>query len=146
MSKSADLRFLPETGGIYQYIFEYTVDQQYMDQPMKSNLKATFTLFVTGGEGADKVLKAKYDRFAIDMQSPSGNLSADTDQAVPGAEAIRADPSKMIGRLFHAIKGQAFTIRINQLGQVTAVGGLDSIVDHITGTIIPVDGGQHLLG
>lgn len=135
-TKPIDLKFNPALGDRYTYLFEYDMQQQFMGQPVNTTLKAAFFMEVTGQEGAEKIIQARYDRFALNLQSPSGSIAADTDQPAPDAEAIKADPSKMISRLYHAIKGQSFTIRINTRGEVTAVKGFDTIIDRITTAVM----------
>lgn len=134
----AALRFNPPAGQAIGYDFEFDIRQQYLDQPANSALRVGLSMVCTGEEDGLKVLKVSYTRFALKMEpaAPAGNIDADTDQPVPDAAAISADPARMPARIFHAMKGQDFTLKLNQLGEIVAVTGMDSIVERVAASIV----------
>ncbi|WEK35699.1 MAG: DUF6263 family protein [Candidatus Pseudobacter hemicellulosilyticus] len=132
-----ELRFDPPAGKPMNYLFSFVIQQQYMGQAVNSTMQMGLSLQQTGEERGEKILTASYHRFSLRMESGGAMvLELDTDQPNPTKAAIRENTALLQGRILHALLGQAFTMRVNQLGEISAVSGLDSIADRIAQVVV----------
>jgi hypothetical protein len=128
------LKFNFEKGKSYDYEMIMNMDQEVMGQKIKMDMTMYYTLDVKEAEGDTKIITSTYDRFkmAMDMGSMM-SIDMDTDKPLVESEGTdpRKDPMKMVNRLFSAIKGRQFQLKVNAEGKVLEVTGMQELASSI---------------
>ena len=130
-SQTVDLKLNLTKGEKYPYAYILDIEQELPQGPMKMSIGMGITMVVTGEEGTSKIIEASYQRFAMKMNMEQVSLDIDTDLPAPSMEDIAADPAKAMAKIFHAIKGQVFTMVVNAQGELVKVTGFEKIVDNV---------------
>ncbi len=133
-SKSATsakmLKFNFEKGKGYDYEMNIDMDQEIMGSSTKLGIATYYSMDVMEDDGKVKVLQARYDRFKMDMDLFGMKLNVDTEKPVDTAGASK-DPMQMISRLFGAIKGKQFRMKVDAEGKVLEINGFKEIAESI---------------
>ncbi len=127
------LKFNFEKGKGYDYEMIMNMDQEVMGQTVKMDMSAYYSMNVLEDNGNEKTISITYDRFKIGMNMAGMNMDVDTDKPLPesGADDNKKDPMKMVNRLFGAIKGQQFTMKVNAEGKVMEITGVKEMANSI---------------
>lgn len=127
------LKFNLEKGKGYDYEMTINMDQELMGQKMKMDMSSYYSMNVNGEEGDNKVITTTFERFKLGMDMGMMNLDVDTDKPMPeGDDAdMKKNPMKMINRVFGAIKGRKFIMKVNSEGQVVEVSGFKEMANSI---------------
>jgi hypothetical protein len=136
-SKGVNLKFNLQKGKAYQYVMDQDMQQEMSGQKMSSKMNFAYSLEVTDDVGGVKTLKTTYDRIAMSMSSPNGDINIDTDH--PSADtASLANPMQMMGGMFNALKGKSFIMKVDAEGNITEVSGLNELVQSMVANM-PVE-------
>jgi hypothetical protein len=128
------LKFNLEKGKGYDYDMVWDMDQKIMGQDMKMSFGANFTMNVTDDDGKVKTISSTYKSFKMYMKMPQAEIDVDTDK--PADEAADAtNPMAMVGKVFRAIKGKSFVIKVDNEGTVISVEGFEDIVNSMVESI-----------
>lgn len=137
-SKSATaskmLKFNFEKGKGYDYEMIMNMDQEIMGQKMKMDMNIYYSLNVTESDGDTKTITSTYDRFKMSMAMGNMmNLDVDTDNPMPTSAGTDPDkdPLKLVNRMFSAIKGKQFVLKVNGEGKVLEVTGMRELAQSI---------------
>ena len=123
------LRFNFENGKGYDYEMNMSMDQSIQGAgPVKMDMLFYYSLDVTGEEGELKNVRARYDRFKMKMAVMGMNLDVDTDNPPKTEEESAGNPLAMMDKMFGAIKGKEFNMKINREGKVLEVTGFKEMV------------------
>jgi len=127
------LRFNFEKGRGYDYEMNTSMDQAIMGQTMKMDMAAYYSMDVKDDDGSLKTITSTVDRFKIRMDMGSFSLDVDTDKPMqdPGFSTGEKNPLKMVNAMLNAIKGQSFTMKVNQEGKVMEVTGFENMAKSI---------------
>src|SRR3954464_9991166 len=74
-SKGVDLKFNLKKGKAYEYVMDMDMQQEMSGQKMSSKMNFVYTLEVTDDVGGVKTLKTTYDRIAMSMSNPTGDIN-----------------------------------------------------------------------
>ena len=132
------LKFNFEKGKSYDYEMIMNMDQEVMGQKIKMDMTMYYSLDVTDSEGDTKIIRSTYDRFKLGMDMGSMvNIDVDTDKPLPesGAEDIKKDPMKIMNKMFGAIKGKQFILKVDAEGKVLEVTGLQELASSIVDSL-----------
>ncbi len=122
------LKFKLEKGKQYGYEMSWDMDQKIMDRDDKINLLGNFSFEVTADDGKIKTLKGIYRRFRLYMKIMELEMDIDTDKPVVAA-GENENIEGMMKRLFSRIKGNAFTMKVDEEGNILSVSGFDEIIN-----------------
>jgi hypothetical protein len=131
-SASKMLRFGFEKGRGYDYEMIISMDQEMMGQKIQMDMTNYYSMVVTEDNGATKNISTTFERFKMNMGIGGMNIEIDSDNPLPdfgnktGKEAI----DKLNG-LLGAIKGQKFSMLVNEEGQVLEVKGFETMANTI---------------
>ncbi|MEQ1677641.1 MAG: DUF6263 family protein [Chitinophagaceae bacterium] len=123
------LQFNFEKGKGYDYEMMMDIDQKVMGQPMKMGMSTYYSMDVTEDDGIMKTLTTRFDRFKMDMNVAGMDMTVDTDKKATADDD--KNPMQMMNRIFGAIKGQQFTMKINKEGKVEEVSGFKEMAGAI---------------
>ncbi|MCX6318800.1 MAG: DUF6263 family protein [Bacteroidetes bacterium] len=115
------LRFNFENGKGYDYEMSMNMDQEIMGQPMKMEMTNYYSMDVQGDEGTSKLVTTQFDRMKMKMNVAGIDMDVDSDKKGVSAEK---DPMSIMNRVFGAITGRRFTMKVNAEGKVEEVRGL----------------------
>jgi len=122
------LKFDLEKGKQYGYEIVWDMDQKVMDRDDKINLLGNFSFEVIADDGKIKTLKGVYRTFRLYMKIMGLEMDIDTDKPT-AAVSENENIEGMMKRLFSKIKGKAFTMRVDEEGNILSVSGLDEIIN-----------------
>lgn len=125
------LRFNFENGKGYDYEMQMSMDQNIQGAgPMKMDMLFYYSLDVTGDDVKTKNVHARYDRFKLNMDVAGMSIDVDTDK--PATEEKDGNEMNkalyMMDKLFGAIKGKEFNMKINGEGKVEEVTGFKEMI------------------
>ena len=106
----------------------WDTDQRIMDRTDRISLVSNLFFEVIADDDNVKVLKGEYRKFRLYMKIM--DLEMDIDMDKPAA-AENESLEGIMQRLFSKIKGRAFTLKVDEKGNVIAVSGFDEIITGI---------------
>lgn len=124
------LKFNFEKGKGYDYEMIINMDQEIMGQKMQMDMSNYYSMDVVEDDGNIKTITSKFDRFKMKMNVVGMNLEVDTDNPLPESGEIsdgKTDPFKKINQMFGAIKGQQFSMKVDQEGKILSVEGFENM-------------------
>lgn len=126
------LKFNLEKGRGYDYEMIMNFDQELMGQAFKMDMTTYYSMDVDGDEGGIKTIRSVIERFKMNTSLMGMNVDVDTDHPVKDDSAsLRKDPMAVISRVFGAIKGQVFTMKVNQQGKILEVTGFEKMGENL---------------
>jgi hypothetical protein len=132
-SASKMLKFNFEKGKDYDYEMISSVDQEIMGHTMQMDISAYYSMDVTEDNGNTKTITTSIDRFKMNMEVGGMNLEVDTDKPVTddNDSSGKKNPLKMVDRIFNAIKGQHFSMKVDAEGKVLEVTGFENMAQSL---------------
>jgi hypothetical protein len=92
-----------------------------MGQPMKMDMLYYYSMDVTGDDGKSKTITTHIDRVKMNMNMAGMDFNIDSDKKTAMDEK---DPMAIVNRVFGAISGRSFIIKVNAEGKVEEVSGI----------------------
>lgn len=130
------LKFNLEKGKGYDYELTTNMDQEIMGQPMKMDMVMYYSMDVSGEDEGAKTIIASFERFKMKTEVAGFNLDVDTDKPLPAESGdSNDDPFKAINKVFSAVKGQKFTMKVNAEGKITDVQGFETMAASIADSL-----------
>lgn len=120
-------KFNLEKNKHYEYEITWDMDQKMMDKESKINLLAGYSFEVTGEKDKIKTLRGVYNNFRLYMKIMDMEMDIDTEKPVDNISGD--DPMNLMKKLFSGIKGKAFTMKVDEEGNVLSVTGFDEIIN-----------------
>lgn len=121
------LNLQPGSQYAYNMDMKMAMQQSAMGQNIKTeqNMVMESTYDVAAGEGSDKKITVTYDRIAMEMKTPMGNMNYDSK-----------DPSKSNDKLavMSNMLHKPFTMEVSEQGEIKKVDGLSAIVNSMGDT------------
>ncbi len=122
------LKFNLENGKGYDYEMTISMDQEIMDQPMKMDMTTYYSMDVRGEDAGARTINASFERFKMKTAVAGMNLDIDTDKPVTDTSGdLKENPMAAINKVFGAIRGQQFTMKVNAEGKITEVKGFENM-------------------
>ena len=119
----ATLTFNLEAGKSYRQVTDNrsTVVQEMNGQQMKieMSMKATVTYLVKAVNETNYDIDVQYESSAMTMTLPNGVLTFSSEK--------EADANDVVSLMLKAIKGKVFNIKMDKLGKVQEITGVDAI-------------------
>ncbi|MGQ0738879.1 MAG: DUF6263 family protein [Bacteroidota bacterium] len=126
------LKFNLENGKGYDYEMTVNMDQEIMGQPMKMDMTVYYSMDVSEDNGTVKTINASYERFKMNTAVGGMNIDIDTDKPITGDTSdMKTNPLLAVNKVFGAIKGQKFTMKVNAEGKITDVTGFENMGKNI---------------
>jgi len=130
------LKFDLEKGKAYDYEMTINMDQEIMGQEIKMDMTTYYSMNVNGDDGGTKTIAASFERFKMKTAIAGMNLDVDTDKEVKTDTAdIKADPLSVINKVFGAIKGQKFSMKVSPEGKITDVTGFENMAENMANSL-----------
>ncbi|HEU4471153.1 MAG TPA: DUF6263 family protein, partial [Flavisolibacter sp.] len=127
-SEAKVLKFNLEKGKGYRYTMNTKMNQEMGGQKMATEMKFDYRFEVVNDSADVKTVKATYDRLAMNMSLPNGDVNVDTDQ--PVADSITGEnPAAMMQGMFGAMKGKSFTLKVDAEGNILSVEGITEMAE-----------------
>jgi Family of unknown function (DUF6263) len=111
------LRFNFENGKGYDYEMNMEMD---MGSQMKMDMLNYYSMDVTADDGATKTITTRIDRVKMKMNMAGMDITVDSDAKGSGDEA---SPVAILNKIFGAITGRQFIMKVNAEGRVQEVSG-----------------------
>ena len=125
-SAGSVLKFNLEKDKQYDYEIIWDMDQKVMDKDSKINLLAGYSFEVTDEKDRIKTLRGVYKNFKLYMKIMDMEIDIDTDK--PVSNMSEDDQMGLMKKIFTGIKGKAFTMMVDEEGNVLSVSGFDEII------------------
>ena len=75
-------------------------------------------------------IRATYTRIAMDIASPSGNITLDSDQPLKDTAASgELDPTTLMKQMFASMKGKSFVMNVAPDGTITGITGVNEMAE-----------------
>lgn len=124
-------RFNPPVGAAYDITMQMDMDQKVMGQNNKIGLITTYNMHIKGLDTGLYDLHMKYNHFRMSMNAGGMDMEIDTDKPAT-APPNTGDPTgmmvAMMNRVFSGIKGQSFSMKLSESGEISDIRGLENIV------------------
>ena len=123
------LKFDLEKGKGYDYEMIMNMDQEIMGQKIQLDMSTYYSMEVEADSADTKTITTSIDRFK--MKGGTGGFVFEVDTDMPIQESTdstdKENPLKMVNKIFAAIRGQKFTMKVNAEGKVTDVRGFENM-------------------
>lgn len=130
------LKFDLEKGKGYDYEMIINMDQEIMGQPMKMDMTTYYSMDVSGDEGGIKTIISSFERFKMKTSVAGMNIDVDTDEEIKGDSSdLKTNPLGAINKMFGALKGQKFTMKVNPEGKITEVTGFENMAENMANSL-----------
>lgn len=122
------LKFDLEKGKGYDYEMSMNVDQEIMGQQIKMDMTTYYSMDVNGDDGGVKTIVSSFERFKLKSSLAGLDIDVDTDTPATGDSAdTKRNPFAAVNKIFGAIKGQQFTLKVNPEGKIIEMTGFEGI-------------------
>lgn len=125
------LKFNFEKGKSYDYDMITDFDQEVMGQKQEISMTAQYGMDVTGSNNGVVDITTTFNAFRLNMEIMGMTIEADTEKPLPKDTSSALNPLTMMSRLFHAIKGQQFQMKVDPDGKVLEVKGMEEMAEKI---------------
>jgi hypothetical protein len=130
------LKFNLESGKGYDYDMTINMDQDIMGQSMKMDMSTYYSMDVTGEQAGTKTITTAIDRFKMKTAVAGFNIDIDTDKPfVADSGDVMGKSLGALNKVFAAIKGQVFTMKVTSEGKITEVSGFESMGQKIADSL-----------
>lgn len=124
-------RFNPPVGAAYDITMQMDMEQKIMGQNSKIGMSTTYNMNVKGLDTGVYDLHMKYNHFRMTMHAGGMEMEIDSDK--PATEAPNTgDPAAMMvammNRVFSGIKGQSFSMKLSESGEISDVNGFENMI------------------
>jgi Family of unknown function (DUF6263) len=136
------LKFDLEKGKGYDYEMIINMDQELMGQPVQMDMTTYYSMDITEDDGRIKTISSKLERLKMKTAMMGFNIDVDTDVPVDRDTLdVNKNPLEIVKKVFAALKGIKFSMKVNREGKVTEVIGLDNLSDKLAAEL-GLDEGQ----
>jgi FtsP/CotA-like multicopper oxidase with cupredoxin domain len=127
--KKTDFRFNLQKGSVYEYAITMDMEQAMGEQKVNTGMNMNYNIEVTEDDGNIKTLKATYGRTVMKMTGQGTSMEIDSDKVVPAEQEGLNMVVDMMSRMFAALKGKSFIMKVNEKGEITEVQGINELAD-----------------
>jgi len=127
------LKFDLENGKGYDYELIFNMDQEIMGQDMQMDMTTYYSMDVAGDNGGTKTITTAIDRLKMRTEVAGFKVDFDTDKPFSSSDTTDMMGKSMgaLNKVFGAIKGQTFTMKVNPEGKILAVTGFEDMAKNI---------------
>ncbi len=122
-SPSAMLRFNLPKGKTYAFTMEMDMNQEQGGQTVGSSMLYNYQMAVTGSSNNNKTLKVTYGKMEMNMNMGGQKLSFSSEDK----SLDKNNPMQMVSRMFAAMKGKSFSMKVSPDGEILSVEGFDKL-------------------
>ena len=124
------LKFDLDKGKQYGYNIEMNSTQNYQGRDFQSKMNFGYDMEVLDKTDSATTIRATYTRIAMDIASPSGNITLDSDQPLKDTAANgELDPTTLMKQMFASMKGKSFVMTVAPDGTITQITGVDQMAE-----------------
>jgi len=128
------LKFNLQKGKTYNYSMNVDMDNEVQGQKMSSDMNFNYEIAVTDDLNGIKTLSTTYRRIVMNMDAPGMNVEVDTDEPLKDS-ANSGNPMNMMGKMFHALKGKSFQMKVSEEGQIVEVVGMQELTEAMVSSV-----------
>ncbi|HRG81300.1 MAG TPA: DUF6263 family protein, partial [Chitinophagaceae bacterium] len=126
------LKFDLEKGKGYDYEMIINMDQEILGQPVQMDMTTYYSMDIIDDDGSIKTISSKLERFKMNTVMMGFNLDIDTDDPVSKDTGdVKRNPLELMKKVFGALKGTKFNMKVNREGKITEVSGLENLGDKL---------------
>lgn len=123
-SASKLLKFNLEKGKGYDYDMVWDMNQEIMGKETAISIGAAYSIRVDDDKDHIRSLTSVYKSFRMNMDMMGVKLDIDTDKPAPASnDSSEKMPTAMMSKIFSAIVGKSFTMKVDEEGKVLEVSG-----------------------
>jgi hypothetical protein len=119
-TKPITLQFNLQKGKRYKYTMEVSQDMQA--QNVKNSMMTGYTLAVLDDVGGVRTLLATYDKIVMRTSMGAQKIEVSSENA-----GDVSNPLGQLSKVFAAVKGKSFTMKVRKDGEILEVEGFDKI-------------------
>lgn len=123
------LKFNLQNGKTYAYKMVMDLNSEAQGQKVQTAMNFDYDIAVAGDSAGVKTLKTTYKHMAMNMKLPTGEMTVDSDKPADKNADLQSNPSAVMGKMFAAMVGKIFVMKVDPEGKVTQISGLDEIAD-----------------
>lgn len=124
------LKFDLDKGKRYGYDIEMNSTQNYQGRDYQSKMNFGYDMEVLDKTDSATTIRATYTRIAMDIASPSGNITLDSDQPLKDTAASgELDPTTLMKQMFASMKGKSFVMNVAPDGTITGITGVNEMAE-----------------
>lgn len=123
------LKFNLQNGKTYSYKMVMDMNSEAQGQKVQSAMNFDYDIAVAGDSAGIKTLKTTYKHMAMNMKLPTGEMTVDSDKPADNNADLQSNPSAVMGKMFAAMIGKVFVMKVDPEGKVTQISGLNEIAD-----------------
>jgi hypothetical protein len=101
---------------------------------MKIDMSYYYSMDVSADDGKMKTITTSFDRVKMNMNVGGMEMAIDSDKK-PEGSADTKNPVEIMNRLFGAISGQRFVMKVNAEGKVEEITGFKEMADVIADSL-----------
>jgi len=126
------LKFDLEKGKGYDYEMIINMDQELMGQPVQMDMTTYYSMDITADDGNVKTISSTLDRFKMKTSVMGFNIEVDTDDPL-GSDTteLKKNPVELMKKMFTALKGTRFSMKVDREGKITDIIGLENLGDKL---------------
>lgn len=128
------LKFNFENGKGYDYEMITKIDQEIMGQPMKMDMSYYYSMDVSADDGNMKTITTRFDRVKMNMNIAGLDMVVDSDKRSERSDNDK-NPMEIMNRLFGAISGQRFVMKVNNEGKIEEITGFKEMAGAIADSL-----------
>jgi hypothetical protein len=120
---SVQLRFNLNKGKRYDYTMVYDINQEANGRKMQNKMSWKYEMAVLDDKEKVKTIRTTYRQIDMLMNMDGNKMEFSSEKAAEAGNNLMQMPSKMFG----AIKGKSFTMKVDDMGRIISVDGFDKI-------------------
>jgi hypothetical protein len=128
-SSIADTRFIfnLQKDRSYAYTIEWDMTQQAADDTSVVRVSSAYQLDVIDIDDDIRTITTTYKNMQVGMNMMGVDIRVDTRQPFADSTEDHLEIPELVSRMFYALKGNSFTMKVNTEGKVLEVKGLDQV-------------------
>lgn len=127
---AVELKFNLQKGKSYTYTMDMEMEGEMQGQKLENDMAFEYSVEVVDDKDSLKTLKTTYDRIKMEMNAGQMNMHVDTNEPQQDSAADpRQNPMAIMSNMFHAMKGKAFEMKVNNRGEVVSVSGMEEMMN-----------------
>jgi uncharacterized protein DUF6263 len=120
---SIRLRFNLQKGKTYDYTMVFDIEQSREARTMTNKMRWMYSMQVLN-DAPIKTVRTTYRQIDMEMNMGGQKMEFSSEKAASATNDLMQMPS----RIFGAIKGKSFLMKVNPQGEIASVSGFDTIV------------------
>lgn len=128
------LKFNFEKGKGYDYEMDMNLEQEILGMATGIRMATYYSIVVKDDDGQLKTLQTRYERFKMSLDMAAMKMKVDTETPVD-TSSLGGGQMAMLSRVFGAIKGKEFEMKVDQEGHIKEVTGFKEMAESVVSSM-----------